>query len=104
MERLPDRLTNLTAAAGLLSQPLAADQAAPQITRRGDSPSPAQQRRWRHQERPPALPRQQPGQRGRDEALTCTLQGALATRCDLEVSWLVKDYDFVSVNLTPGAL
>ena len=102
MERLTDRLTDLTAAAGLSTQPLAVDQAAPQIasaggilprrpqeffheprieatldagpTSKGPStshelPMPAQQRRWRHQERPPAPPRQQPGQRGQDQAI-----------------------------------
>jgi hypothetical protein len=119
------------------SQPLAADQAAPQITPAGgfslasrkiffheprieatldarltsigpsmshELPMPAQQRRWRHHNRPPALSRQQPGQRGLDQAITCTLQGALATGCDLEVSWLVKDYEFVRMNPRLGAL
>jgi len=37
---------------------------------------PAQQRRWRDQERRPALPRQQPGQRGQDQAISWCVAGA----------------------------
>src|ERR1700704_2806226 len=40
----------------------------------------------------------------KERVVRCFEAGALATGCDLEVSWLVKDYEFVRMNPTIGAV
>jgi amidohydrolase len=40
----------------------------------------------------------------KERVVRCLEAGALATGCELEVSWLVKDYEFVRMNPTIGAV
>ena len=40
----------------------------------------------------------------KERVVRCLEAGALATGCELEVRWLVKDYEFVRMNPTIGAL
>jgi amidohydrolase len=40
----------------------------------------------------------------KERVVRCFEAGALATGCDLEVSWLVKDYEFMRMNPTIGAV
>ena len=40
----------------------------------------------------------------KERVVRCFEAGALATGCEFEVSWLVKDYEFVRMNPTIGAV